>query len=403
MFTDFIDTTLREGQASPVLFDSRKYFFDLSERKKILEGLMALGVRHFEFFSPIVSKNEAKIFAKLRKMAKSIDKKVMLIAHCRCHPEDIKQAMEAGFDGLNLYMGLSTQAQKTYNKSFDEILSIVTKTVREARVKETRWLRFSGEDAFRTDIKRLFKVYDAVADYVDVLGTPDTTGMATAKIVKERIGLLKRRYPKNKIECHFHNDLGMALANSMAAIEAGAEFVDTTIWGIGERSGISSITGLLLNLFNKDKKIVKKYKINNCYPINVLMASMLKRLVPFSEPVSLTNRTHVAGVHQKAVVMNGKSYEAHQLAEFGVNKEELLLGPLSGWNFVHYYLQEVKNYVVEPNQAKEISKTFKERLAGLSEKLPPEKVLTKIADQFGLEKTKIPKEQEERRAEDLSS
>ena len=103
------------------------------------------------------------------------------------------------------------------------------------------------------------------------------------------------------------------------------------------------MTALLFNLYiDKAYDHLEGYNLRGSYPINVMFASKLKKLVPSKEPVSLTNRTHLAGVHQKAMLNNASTYEAFPLDQFGVTESEVLLGPLSGWNIVHYFLKEIK-------------------------------------------------------------
>ncbi len=101
-FKGFIDTTSRDGQASPLLYDTYKYRFSLEEKKQIANALVKLGVRYFEFFSPVVSKEERKNFLSLKKYIKSLtSQKIYLFAHCRCHPLDIQAALGLGFDEIN--------------------------------------------------------------------------------------------------------------------------------------------------------------------------------------------------------------------------------------------------------------------------------------------------------------
>lgn len=404
-FKGFIDTTLRDGQQSPLLFDTYKYQFNLEEKKQIVKGLINLGVLNIEFFSPVVSESEKKNFIKIKKYIKSISsKEVLLLAHCRCHQEDIMQALKAGFNGLNFYMGLSANAQKySYGKNSKEILTLVKNTIISTRKKYPRiYLRYSSEDAFRTPLKDIFKIYDQIYEYVDTLGMPDTTGIATPLMVKQKVEALKKRYPEIDLECHFHNDQGYALINTIAAIESGVEYADTSIWGLAERSGIASITGVLLNLFFLNEDYVKGYHLQLCYPLNVLMGSILKMQVPFTEPVSLTNRTHIAGVHQKAVLNNKKVYEAHSLEKFGVTQKQLLLGPLAGWNFIFYYLKEIKGFLISKEEAKSIAKDFKKEVGKIKGKIEPEKLLLDITKRYPLAKISTPKDYKSKRIEKLN-
>jgi homocitrate synthase len=169
-------------------------------------------------------------------------------------------------------------------------------------------------------------------------------------------------------------------------------FVNTTLLGIAERSGITSMTALLFNLFvDREYDKLEGYHLRGSYPINVLAADKLKMLVPSKEPVSLTNRTHTAGVHQNAVLNSASTYEAHPLDLFGVSETEILLGPLSGWNIVHYFLREIRYYQLDQSIAKEITNVFKERIYQLAPVVSPEQVLIDIAEQeFGLARLELP-------------
>lgn len=403
-FKGFIDTTLRDGQASPLLYDTYKYQFSLEEKKQIVNALVKLGVRYFEFFSPVVSEGERENFLSLKKYIRSLtSEKIYLLAHCRCHPLDITTALKLGFDGLNLYLGLSGEAQDNYGKTLIQLRDLVKETVISTREKcPFIWIRYSGEDAFRTPLKNLFFVYDQIERHVNTFGIPDTTGTATPDKVGQRIRIFKKRYPKVNLECHFHNDRGLSLINTMAAVKNGAEFIDGSIWGMAERSGITSTTGALLNFYELDKNLVANYNLQLAYPLNVLMASILGWHVPWTEPVSLTNRTHIAGVHQKAV-LGQKGYEAHQLEKFGVTKQHLLLGPLSGWNFIYYFLKEVENYIVTPEEAKVITQEFKKQTGRLDKKVKPEKILNQLAKSYSLVRISIPEKFADKREEDLST
>ena len=390
---EIVDTTFRDGQQSPLLFDTGKYRFTLEEKKELMTGLIELGITHFEFFSPVVGVVEAQDVQELIAHARILTRKpLMFLAHCRCNPEDIAQALETGCNGLNLYLGVSPLAQMhNAQKSLEESIQLVREvigTTREAH--PSLYLRFSAEDAFRTPLGDIFRLYDAIYPYVNTLGMPDTVGIAEPEDVTAVVSQLRQRYPRVDLECHFHNDRGLALANVIAAVRAGVRYVDASIWGLAERSGIPSITGVLLNLSKRYPEIATQYNLSQCYPLNVLMASILGTLVPYTEPVSLTNRTHTAGVHQKAVLNEKKVYEAHNLHDFGVDKNQLLLGPLSGWNLIYYYLKEVENFIISKEQARQIAQEFKSRTAEIGRSKKPEELLLEIAEAHGLSRHALP-------------
>ncbi len=378
-FKGFIDSTFREGQQSPLLFDTFKYRFSLEDKKVILKALVDLGVTSFEFFSPIVNSREAYDLAALidTKQSLALNKEIRFLIHCRCHPDDIKQALKFKVDGLNLYMGINNwRARYSRFKSLSELIDYITKTVETTRrLYPGIYLRFSIEDTFRTPLTKIYQIYDRISSFVDGLGLPDTTGMSLPDQVRIRVRSLRRRYPKVDLESHFHNDRGMALANSLVAIEEGIDWLDTTIWGLGERSGITSLTGILFNLYHFNRNLISKYNIALSYPLNVIMAAILKMQVPYNEPVSLTNRTHIAGIHQQAVLRSNRVYEAGELGRFGVNKLAFLLGPLTGWHLVYYYLKEIRNYQTTRDQARQVVRLFKKELSKYQEDKQPEDIL----------------------------
>jgi homocitrate synthase len=394
---EIIDTTLREGQQTSLLHDHYKYFFTHTDKAEILHALIIYGVKFIELFAPLVSRQERSDFSNLKAERDALITQkgyTFLLAHVRCHPMDIESAIQAGADGLNIYIGTS-DAARTYNHGLD--LNAVACQAR-GLLEDVRRnhphliLRFSGEDAFRTREADLFRVYDEIAPLVDRIGLPDTVGTATPAAVAHRVKALAVRYPGLDLEGHFHDDRGFALANTLEAVHSGVRYINTTVLGIGERSGITSLTSLIYNLFlERDYDRLEGYHLRGSYPLNVLVADKLKMLVPPKEPVSLTNRTHSAGVHAKAVLNDASVYEAHPLDQFGVNESEILLGPLSGWNAIHYYLKEIRYYQLDEAVAREITAVFKDRVYELAPDISPEQVLVEIAEkEFGLARLQLP-------------
>ncbi len=394
---EIIDTTLREGQQTSLLHDHHKYFFTQGDKAEILRALIIYGVKFVELFAPLVSPKERDDFADLKSVRDALITQkgyTFLLAHVRCHPQDVESAIQAGADGLNFYIGTSAESQQfNHGMNLDAITRQAQDLIRDVRRNHPHLiLRFSGEDAFRTPEQNLFRVYDAIAPEVDRLGLPDTVGVAAPAEVNRRVHALAARYPGVEFEGHFHDDRGFALPNSLEALGSGMRYINTTILGIGERSGITSLTSLIYNLYlQRDYDRLEGYNLRGSYPLNVLLADKLKTLVPSKEPVSLTNRTHSAGVHQKAVINDLRAYEAHPLDLFGVNEAEILLGPLSGWNTIHYFLKEIRYFQLDEATARKITEVFKQRVYELAPGISPEQVLLEIAEKdFGLARLHLP-------------
>jgi len=394
---EIIDTSLREGSQSSLLHDHYKYFFTQHDKMEIARNLIVYGVKFIELFAPTVSPQERDDFAAVKAVRDELIMQkgyTFLLAHVRCHPDDVASVIEAGADGLNFYIGLSeTSRMYNHGQDLDEIIRRARSLLEEVRAHHPHLiLRFSGEDAFRTPETHLFRVYDQIAPFVDRLGTPDTVGVATPTTVTQRLKVLRERYPNLEFEGHFHDDRGFALLNALEAVKGGMRYLQTTLLGVGERSGITSMTALLFNLYiDKAYDYLEGYNLRGSYPINVMFASKLKKLVPSKEPVSLTNRTHTAGVHQKALLNHAATYEAFPLDQFGVSESEVLLGPLSGWNIVHYFLKEIKGYNLDEGTARQIAGVFKERVYNIGPQDSPTEILIDIAEnQFGLSHITVP-------------
>lgn len=393
---EIVDTTLREGSQSSLLHDHYKYFFNQNDKMEIARDLIIYGVKFIELFSPIVSAQEKDDFAAIKSVRDELIMQkgyTFLLAHVRCHLDDVAAAIEAGADGLNLYIRFSDTSRYSHGKDIGTIIKRVRTLIEDIRTHHPDLiLRFSGEDAFRTAEADLFQVYDEVAPLVDRFGTPDTVGIATPDAVARRVQLLRARYPKIQLEGHFHDDRGFAIVNALEALKNGMRYINTTLLGIGERSGINSMTALLFNLYiDKAYDHLEGYNLRGSYPINVMFASKMKKLVPSKEPVSLTNRTHLAGVHQKAMLNNASTYEAFPLDQFGVTESEVLLGPLSGWNIVHYFLKEIKYYNLDEGTARQIAAVFKERVYNIGPNDSPTEILINIAEnEFGLSRISVP-------------
>lgn len=361
---ELIDTTLRDGQQTPVFDDyNHSRFFSLSEKIQIIEALYLLGVRHMELFSPVVGTKEKEDSKEIIKHSKKHFPEMVFHCHSRCVSSDIEAALDIGFSSFNLYMGTSPQMIKSsHGKSLTEISTIASRIIKDLR-KEVgnNFIRFSGEDAFRTSWEDLKKVYDPLYEYVTAFGSPDTVGISDRDAVIDRISRLRYTYPNVAIETHFHNDLGRALANSVTAVKAGATFIDCSIWGIAERNGITPVSDFLYSLYIDDPYLVQGYDLSYAYPANVVLADILKSHVPWTQLVTLTNRTHSAGVHINAINRAPETYEAHPLHLFGVTTQRLLINQLAGHNTLSYFLREIEGYDITDDSLLVLGREFKQK------------------------------------------
>src|SRR6266705_6588091 len=305
-----LDSTLREGEQ----FTSA--FFDLEQRLKIARLLDAVGVTFIEVPSPVVSSETQRTVHTLCELGL----RARVVAHVRCVEADVQAALDTPVFGINLFYGTSTELRSfSHGRRVDQIIADAVPLIRLIR-STGRYVRFSAEDAFRSDLVDLLTVFDAVvAAGVQRIGLPDTVGIATPRQVERLVSLCAGRYPQVGIEFHGHNDTGCAIANTVAALEGGADCLDVTVMGIGERNGIASLSGLIAQLYIHYPELLEEYDLTQLVLLDRFVSECLDLPIPFNMPITAPGAfMHKAGVHIKAVLRNPRSYEVLVPTDFGL-------------------------------------------------------------------------------------
>ena len=307
-----VDTTLREGE------QFAGAHFTSGQRLALARQLDAFGVDVLETPSPRLSPQTA---ADVRALA-ALGLRTQVVAHIRCVVDDLDAAIEAGMAGVHIFYGSSPQLRaSSHGRSLAQVADEAVILVRRA-LDAGLYARFSAEDAFRTPLHDLEQVFDAVvAAGIHRIGLPDTVGIATPWQVMERVAYLHARYPQVGIEFHGHNDTGCAVANALAALEAGADCIDVTVLGIGERNGIASLSGLVAAVYPRWRGLLERYDLHRLPELDRLVAGMLGMPIPFNSPITSESAfTHRAGVHTKAVLHMPGAYETLDPASFGLRR-----------------------------------------------------------------------------------
>ncbi|KAL3960226.1 hypothetical protein ACCO45_005343 [Purpureocillium lilacinum] len=252
-----IDSTLREGEQFATAY------FSTAQKIKIAQALDDFGVEYIEVTSPAASEQSRADCETICKLG--------LKAKILCHIT------------INMCIGTSSQLMKhSHGKDLTHI-STKAKEVIEFVNAHGIEVRFSGEDSFRSNFDDLLNLYSLV-DRLGVrrVGIADTVGVASSRDVFNKISAL-RRVVGCDIETHFHNDTGCAVANAYTALEAGATHIDTTVLGIGERNGITSLGGLVASLLPTERKyVLSKYKVETLSYLDSLVAQIVGVEVPFN-------------------------------------------------------------------------------------------------------------------------
>lgn len=319
-----LDTTLREGLQTPGVY------FTLEERMTIIRELDKTGIDLVEIGSPYTGEGERKIVEELSRLKT----KTLKVAHCRALESDVDTVPE-GIEWVALYLSpadrhLDAKFEKIVNKR-EFVLTQVPKAIRYAKNRGYR-VRYTAEDAFRADPVFLKQVVEkAVEAGADSVSLPDTSGGASPTDVRRVYGeisrLLREKGSRSMIEAHFHNDLGMALANTLDAWASGARILHGTINSLGERAGIPDI--LVLATWMK-VRFGYEYDLANLLRLSEYVGKISGIEIPLNSPVSGRNVfTHTAGTHQKAAFRDPLTYQAFDASIVG-RESGFALGPMVG-------------------------------------------------------------------------
>ena len=328
---NIFDTTLRDGEQSPGCS------MNLNEKVRMATALQSLGVDIIEAGFPIASDGD---FAAVKAVAARC-RKVTVAALCRTAEQDVARAAEAlaGAAHPRIHTFVATSdihLEHKLKKSRREVMEMTRAAVRQA-CSYAEEVEFSAEDATRSDPNYLCEVLDAAVDAgACVLNIPDTVGYTTPTEFSGLIQQIQTRVVRDRkvtISVHCHNDLGLAVANSLAAINAGARQVECTINGIGERAGNASLEEIAMALRVRSDRLPFETGIQTeqLYPISQLLSRIVGFDVQPNKAIVGRNAfAHEAGIHQHGVINNPLCYEIMTPESVGVPANSLVLGKHSG-------------------------------------------------------------------------
>jgi 2-isopropylmalate synthase len=325
------DTTLRDGEQSPGCS------MNLREKVRMAMKLQDLGVDIIEAGFPIASEGD---YAAVKAVAAQC-RRVTVAALCRTAEQDVARAAEALKDAahprIHTFCATSDiHLEHKLKKSRSEVIDMTRAAVRQAR-NYAEDVEFSAEDATRSDINYLCEVLEAAVDAgASVLNVPDTVGYTTPVEYTHLVQQVRERVVRDRdvtISVHCHNDLGLAVANSLAAIEAGARQVECTVNGIGERAGNASLEEIVMALHVRADRLpyATNIKTTELYPTSQMLSSIVGIDVQPNKAIVGRNAfAHEAGIHQHGVINNPLCYEIMTPESVGVPANSLVLGKHSG-------------------------------------------------------------------------
>ena len=325
------DTTLRDGEQSPGAS------MNLSEKLEIAQALADLGVDIIEAGFPIASPGD---FEAVREVSMNI-RGPTICGLARCADQDIDRAWESLKHATNtrIHVFLATSAihrEFKLRMTSDQIIERAQHGVRRA-IGYCDDVEFSPEDAARTESDFLCRVVEtAIEAGATTINIPDTVGYATTRHMGDVIQTLVNRVPnidKVTISVHCHNDLGLAVANSLAAVENGAGQIECTINGIGERAGNCSLEEVVMAMRTRGDyyDVDTSIHTQRLVPTSRLVSGITGIQVQRNKAIVGQNAfSHEAGIHQDGMLKERTTYEIMRPEDVGFAKTDLVLGKHSG-------------------------------------------------------------------------
>ncbi len=360
------DTTLRDGEQSPGAS------LNVNEKLEIARQLEKLNVDVIEAGFPISSPQQ---FDAVKRIAGEVN--VTIAALARATEKDIKTAYDAlqntskkrihTFASTSDYHILGKFGHERYGKTLEEKRKTVLKMSHDAVAYAKTFcddVEFSAEDAGRTDISYLADVCEtAISAGATTINIPDTTGYTLPFEFRNIIAELKKRVTGIDniiLSVHCHNDLGLAVANSLAALDAGARQIECTINGIGERAGNASLEEIVmaLKVRHKTLQLDTGIKTQEIYNTSRMVSAFTGLVVQPNKAIIGENAfAHESGIHQDGMLKNRNTYEIMTPSDVGVPKTRIVLGRHSGKHGLKARLNEL-GYHLSDMELQRIYKQF---------------------------------------------
>lgn len=354
------DTTLRDGEQSPGAS------MTVEQKIEMAEALDRLGVDRIEAGFPVSSPVQFDAVARIGAAVK----RACVVGLARCRKIDIDAVRDSLSECPNrmIHVFIATSPLHMKHKlrmSEKEVLASITEHVSYAESQGFSRIEFSPEDASRSEWDFMLEALrTAAAAGADTLNIPDTVGYAMPEEYGERMAAVRRAIPEIgrsvMLSAHCHNDLGVAVANSLAAVKAGADQVEVTLNGIGERAGNASLEELVMalkvrsDLWNVETGIRHEY----LYPTSKLLQNITGLVIPRNKPIFGDNVfSHEAGIHQHGILKHRETYEIMDPALIGRSRESLVMGRHSGKHALREKLEQY-NIVLQSEQMDTLYERF---------------------------------------------
>ena len=375
------DTTLRDGEQSPGAT------MTLEEKIQIAELLDDMGIDIIEAGFPIASNGDFEAVSMIAERSKNS----VIAGLARAIPEDIERAGQAVKKAKRgrIHTFVSTSPihlQHQMKKTEDEVLEIIKKTVTQARnlIDDVEW---SGMDATRTSVDFLCKCCEVAIKYgATTINIPDTVGYAIPREFHNLIKTLKEKVSGADeiiFSTHCHNDLGLAVANSLAGVEAGARQIECTINGLGERAGNAALEEVVMAINTRSDALPFGTKVDTKKILRAskLVSAITSFPVQYNKAIVGKNAfAHESGIHQDGMLKNSQTYEIMSPESIGLKESSLVMGKHSGRHAFREKLADL-GYVLGNNAFQDAFERFK-ALADKKKNVYDEDIMALVDDEI---------------------
>jgi len=355
-----LDTTLREGEQTPGVF------LDSHIKKAVAEMLDQLGVDIIEVGHPAVSNDIKETVCQIS----SLRTKALIGAHARTVKKDVDLALECGVKFLGIFFCVADRRLAQMEQSVNQAIDKISKTIAYAQeINPDLKIRYTPEDTVRSEWKNVIHVSsEAVRAGADIISIADTTGYmipGTDRSLYTYTQRLRDELAKKdlfpQIAIHCHNDRGLALSNAIDGYRAGADIIDASVMGLGERAGIVDLASLL-SVLHTDFKEGSNWQLDLLPSMYQLVSQYSGIPVPDNFPITGKNAfTHCAGVHTQAALRNPVHYQSLTPERFG-RKTDIALDHMSGQSTIAYALAKIG--IINPSEKLIRSVLFKVKEVG---------------------------------------
>jgi len=342
-----LDSTLREGEQTPGVS------FSIEEKVEIAKGLDDANVPMIEAGHPAVSKDVAEAVKRISAERLTAE----ILAHSRAIISDVDAALKTDVQRVAIFIGVTEMKLKSLRMTEDMAIEAAVKSVEHARDHGVK-VRFTAEDGTRADRNYVVRICRAAIEAgADRISIPDTVGIMTPDAMRETFSWFSGKLGA-ELDAHCHNDLGMASANALAAMEGGATAVHTTVNGLGERAGITSMEPFAVAL--KVLKGIDTVNLGKLPEISLLVEKYSGVPISPVQPIVGENAfSHKGGVHAAAVIFDPKTYEAFPPDIVGRHRE-IVISKYSGKVAVEDRLKRM-GVALDDNELMTVISAIKER------------------------------------------